>query len=42
MVVLETWIRDDFPQSAFEIAVQLYRLATDIEFFAYRIYQEKE
>lgn len=40
--ILETWIRDDFPQSAFEIAVQLYRLATDIEFFAYRIYQEKE
>lgn len=40
--MLETWIRESFPQSAFEMAVQLYRLATDIEFFSYNRYREKE
>jgi len=40
--ILETWIRDDFPEMPLEIATQLFRLAKDVEFFSYQIYQKEE
>ena len=40
--ILETWIRDDFPEMPLEIATQLFRLAKDVEFFSYQIYQKDE
>jgi AcrR family transcriptional regulator len=40
--ILETWIRDDFPETPLEVATQLFRLAKDVEFFSYQIYQEEQ
>ncbi len=40
--ILDTWIRGGFKETPLEIAMQLFRLAKDIELFAYRIYQREE
>lgn len=39
--ILENWIRTNFEEEPIEIAAQLYRLAKDLEFYAYRIYQDE-
>jgi len=40
--ILESWVRNDFPESPLEIATQLFRLAKDVEFFSYQIYEQEE
>lgn len=40
--ILESWLRNDFPESPLEIATQLFRLAKDVEFFSYQIYEQEE
>lgn len=39
--ILETWIKEGFQESPMEIAMELFRLAQDIEAFSYRLYQKK-
>lgn len=38
--ILETWIKEGFQESPMEIAMELFRLAQDIEAFSYRLYQK--
>jgi Transcriptional regulator len=40
--ILETWIKEDYPEQPVAIAAQLFQLAKDIELFSYRIYQRIE
>lgn len=40
--VLLNWILDGYKETPLTIATQLFRLAKDIEFFSYRIYQQGE
>lgn len=38
--ILETWIKEGFQELPMEIAMELFRLAQDIEAFSYRLYQK--
>ncbi|MGC6770088.1 TetR/AcrR family transcriptional regulator [Enterococcus sp. LJL128] len=38
--VLFTWIMEGYQETPLTIATQLFRLAKDIEFFSYRLYQQ--
>lgn len=40
--VLLNWIQEGYQETPLTIATQLFRLAKDIEFFSYRIYQQDE
>lgn len=36
--VLRKWITENYPESPIEVAAKLFRLAKDVEFFAFRLY----
>lgn len=40
--VLLAWIREGYQETPLTIATQLFRLAKDVEFYSYRIYQEDD
>lgn len=40
--ILIHWIQEGFEESPLEIATQLFRLAKDVEFFAYQLYEREE
>ncbi|OJG38627.1 hypothetical protein RV01_GL002413 [Enterococcus dispar] len=40
--VLLAWIEDDYPVPPLEVATQMFRLAKDVEFYSYRLYQQEE
>ncbi|MFV0560668.1 MAG: TetR/AcrR family transcriptional regulator [Enterococcus sp.] len=40
--VLVNWILNDYEESPMDMAVQLFRLAKDVEFFSYRLYEKEE